>query len=111
MKHKKSKTSPWLGFSVFLVDEEIRKDRNYLEGPGIFIDDLFVPSPVSSGGIQVGDILTQINDKQIDSIATFQKILYPTGIGTEVKLVLFRNGERLTKKLTIEERPKGAVTH
>jgi S1-C subfamily serine protease len=106
LRAKESRRSPWLGFSVLELTRENRTRTS--PRTGIFIDDVFDPSPAARAGIRVGDVLTAIDDQRVLSVADFQKSLYLAGIGTEVRLHLWRGGEALGIPVTIEERPEAA---
>ena len=62
-----------------------------------------IPSTVA--GIQVGDALTAIDGNRIVSVSDFQKWLYLSGIGREITLEIFRDGETIERRVTVEERP------
>jgi serine protease Do len=106
LRAKESRRSPWLGFSVL---ELTRKTRTR-GGPrtGVYIDDIFDPSPASRAGVRVGDVLTAVEDHRVLSVADFQKWLYLAGIGAQVTLHLSRDGESLALPVTVEERPVAA---
>ena len=57
---------------------------------GIYIENVFDPSPAHAAGIQPGDWLTRFGDAWIGSPLDFQKQLYLAGIGNEVELEFFR---------------------
>ena len=76
---------------------------------GVYIDDVFDPSPASRAGIRVGDTLVAIDGNRLLSVLDFQKWLYLSGIGRSVSLDVYRGGKTLVKRATIEERPKGAT--
>jgi S1-C subfamily serine protease/mono/diheme cytochrome c family protein len=105
-----SHRSPWLGFAV--LERESALSRTAEAGKevappeaGVYIDDVFDPSPASRAGIRIGDWLTAIDEHRLGSVSDFQRWLYLSGIGREVRLELFRDGERLERRVAIEERP------
>lgn len=115
LKIKESRKSPWLGVSVL----ERRGGRQFpgtsgsggvkLPPGGVFIDDVFEPSPAAGADIRVGDLLLAIDGNRLFSVGDFQKWLYLSGIGRSITLGIFRDGEKLEKRLTVEERPAAAV--
>jgi len=109
-----SHRSPWLGFAVLELGSARRRladrARNLsLPEAGVYIDDVFDPSPGWAAGVRVGDSLTGIDEHRIGSVSDFQRWLYLSGIGREVTLELFRDGERFERRVTIEERPRAVV--
>ncbi len=79
-------------------------------GSGIFIDNVFDPSPAWRAGVRAGDVLLKMGGESMYSVAQFQRWLYLNGIGTEVELELSRERRRFERTMTIEERPPSATT-
>lgn len=107
--------SPWLGFSV-MSRAEIAAARgveafNALPKPknGILVESVFTPSPASAAGIRPGDFLVGFDAYRVFAPVDFQRYLYLAGIGTRVKLELFRDGEVLHKEIVVELRPAEAA--
>ena len=114
LKQKRTHESPWLGFSVLSFEELWRRlgdDARYeaVSKPefGLFIDDLFDPSPASKAGVEVGDFVVEINGVEIRSVVDFQQTLYYFS-GVRVPVRFFRDGEEYLKLMTIERRPPEA---
>jgi serine protease Do len=115
LKVTESRRSPWLGVSVLELATARRRassdsPRIDLPSTGVYIDDVFEPSPASRAGIRVGDSLVAIDGQRLLSVLDFQKWLYLAGIGHEVSLELHRAGETLVKRVQVEERPASATT-
>ena len=110
-----SRRSPWLGFAVIEIAGVHRRQageehRPVLSRTGVYLDNVFNPSPASRADIRVGDCLVSIDGNRLFSVLDFQKWLYLSGIGRKVHLEIFRNGETLFKDVTVEERPPEATT-
>ncbi|HKQ62772.1 MAG TPA: trypsin-like peptidase domain-containing protein, partial [Candidatus Polarisedimenticolaceae bacterium] len=108
LKVKESQHSPWLGISVLELTWKLRQTLRSAPLTGIYIDNVFAPSPAAGAGIRAGDILTEIDGHRILAVADFQKWLYLSGIGTTVELGIYRDGELSSPRVTIEERPAQA---
>jgi S1-C subfamily serine protease len=116
LRQVKSFRSPWLGFAV-MSRTELRRELgpeafNALEKPrfGIYLENVFAPSVASELGVEPGDFLTHFDGEVVYSPLNFQKMLYLAGIGAEVELEFFRDGQTFTRKFTVEERPAEATT-
>ena len=114
LKKKRTHESPWLGFSVLSFEELRRRlsdDSRFeaLAKPefGLYIDDVFDPSPATTAGVQVGDFVIDINGTAIRSVVDFQQALYYFS-GVKVPIRFFRDGEERTRMMTIERRPAEA---
>ena len=77
---------------------------------GIYIDNVFDPSPATLSGIKVGDVLTSMDGQQIANVYDFQRKLYERGVGNTVKLNLLRGKKRLEVAAEITARPSEATT-
>ena len=117
LKVAQSRRSPWIGVSVL----ELPLLRKRLEGQpaktkatipmtGVYIDDVFDPSPASRVGVRPGDFLVALGGHKLLSVADFQTWLYVLGIGKEVQLDLARDGTPMQVRATIEVRPENATT-
>ena len=112
--HQRSVESPWLGFSV-MSREELREEigpraLSQMKRPpvGIYIENVFDPSPAFEAGIRPGDFLTSFNGYPINSPIEFQKQFYLAGPRTVAELETFRNGTIRRSVLTIQTRPPEA---
>jgi S1-C subfamily serine protease len=77
---------------------------------GVYIDDVFIPSPASRIGVRPGDFLIQMSGHPILSVADFQTRLYVLGIGARAELELARDGKPVRLSVPIEARPSSATT-
>jgi S1-C subfamily serine protease len=117
LKVARSTRSPWLGVSV--LERERVASRSALAASaaadamppsGIYVDDVFTPSPAAAAGVRPGDFLLRLGEHAIATVADFQRALYVLGIGREVTLELWRSGEPLRVQAAIEARPESATT-
>ena len=114
LKTKRSTESPWVGFSV-LSAAELRRRMNdqaafdALAKPanGLYIDDVYAPSPASAAGVKVGDWITTMNTTTIHGVVDFQQSLYYFA-GAQVPARIVRDGKEMTITLRIEKRPAEA---
>ncbi|MBU3728941.1 MAG: PDZ domain-containing protein [Phycisphaerales bacterium] len=114
LKKKRSDVSPFLGFSVLSLPElkaMMRDDAKYdgIAKPpyGLYINDVFSPSPAVDAGVQVGDFVMEVNGTRIGGVPDFQQCLYYFA-GTRVPVRIFRDGRELTPMIAIEARPAAA---
>jgi serine protease Do len=110
-----SNQSPWIGVSVLelpLLRRRLGAQAESMAIPqtGVYIDDVFDPSPASRGGVRPGDFLVTMSGHPILSVADFQTWLYVLGIGGRADLELVRNGKPVRLGMPIEVRPPSATT-
>jgi S1-C subfamily serine protease len=113
LKVAQSRRSPWLGISVLELQtlhhrlgSEARSQS--IPRSGVYIDDVFDPSPASRAGVRPGDFLVALGGHPIAAVGDFQTWLYVLGIGNEVRLDLLRDGQTVAVNAPIEERPESA---
>jgi len=108
LKVARSNRSPWLGVSVL----ELAAVRSAVGAPraGVYIDDVFDPSPASRAGVRPGDFLVALGGHDVASVGDFQRWLYILGIDTDVDLGLVRAGQPVRAIARIEVRPEAATT-
>ena len=68
---------------------------------GIVVSSVVAGSPAQAAGIRVGDIVTKVNDQQIDQEHPLQSIMLRSRPGDKVKLALIRDGQTQTIDLTL----------
>ncbi len=72
---------------------------------GAQITQLVADSPAALSGLQVGDVITQINDRPILSASVLRTSVGILRVGETVRLVVWRNGQLLAFTLPIAPRP------
>jgi serine protease DegQ len=96
---------------VRLLNDDLRKEKNIpATVSGIYIDNVFSPSPATKAGIKIGDVLQSMNGEPVGYVYEFQRILYRLGIGARVKLGITRGGKRIELPAQIVTRPREATT-
>jgi serine protease Do len=68
---------------------------------GIIITQILPGSPASQAGLRANDVITKINDQQIDGTHPISSILLHTRPGDKVKLTIIRDGKQQTVDLTL----------
>ncbi len=115
LKVAQSDRSPWIGVSVLellLLRQQLgaKADSVTIPESGVYIDNVFEPSPATQAGVQKGDFLLALNGHKLGAVGDFQKWLYVLGIDSSVELSLQRDGKPLTLSAKIEARPATATT-
>lgn len=78
---------PYLGFHAQEVTSEMA--RAGLPA-GLYIEECDKSSPAFNAGIQSGDVLTMIDDSEIDDMPTFRKVLGELEVGDDIKVKVQR---------------------
>jgi S1-C subfamily serine protease len=72
---------------------------------GITVNAVVSGSPASGAGIRPGDIITKINDQQIDQQHPLNSLMLKSRPGDRVRLTLIRSGQTQTIEITLGRAP------
>lgn len=93
----------WLG----VLGEDISSERAAdlkLEG-GAQVKEVVEGSPADAAGIEAGDVISSVGGQEVRSMSALVVAMRKFDPGDEVSLTYFRGKEKLSKKLTLAERP------
>ncbi len=88
--------------SVAPVEDASRIMNKRLNDTGIFIIETMEGGAAAEAGIQPGDVLVKIDDKDITTVSSLRAALYSYKIGDTAKVKVIRNGEEVTLDLTFK---------
>lgn len=101
---------PWLGIvgKNILSPEDIEAGGPLISGvTGIIVSNLIVEAPANKAGIKIGDIITMADQEKILDLNQFQRLLAKKGLGSRVRLKIYRRGKGyLFATVAMEETPK-----
>lgn len=100
----KSVKRPYIGITGSAVDEEIVSF--YGLPKGVSVREVDESSPAKSAGIQVGDIITKIEGKEVANSNELNRIKYTYKIGDTITLTIYRDGKEQDIKVTLAEEPE-----
>ena len=70
-------------------------------GTGVQVETVYSGSPAAEAGLVAGDIILKAGDKELGALPLDEAVRYVRGpSGSQVKLLIFRNGARLTLTAT-----------
>ena len=91
---------PYIGVTIVSVTEEM---QSYGLPQGASIQSTEPGSPAEKAGLLRYDIVTQINDEQIEDHTQLKKIVSESAPGDVLRLVIWRNGQVIELELTVGE--------
>ena len=96
----------YLGVSAESVTPEIAESLSLPDGMrGVAITDITPPDgPAAEAGLQRTDVIYAINDQQVTSLEDLRLLVAQSAPGTEVKLHLIRDGEKLVVPVLLGQR-------
>ena len=94
---------PFLGIEYVIVTEDLSVLRKLPQGA--FIQRVVSGTPAEEAGLKAGDIVTKIDDQDINEQNTVAQTIRSHKVGDKLKLTVDRNGEILTMTATLGEAP------
>ena len=91
-------TRPGLG----ITGQEVSGYYNYVPS-GIMVVTVTDDSPAQNAGIQVQDIITGIDGKEVTSFSELRAALYSHKIGDTITVSIYRNGQTMDVSVTLAE--------
>lgn len=82
-----------LGIVVQQVDEDLADSFHLGSTNGILVADVSKDSPAEKAGLKPGDIILKMDDQDVKDIGSFRNAIAMTAPGSEIRLLIFRNGK------------------
>jgi serine protease Do len=99
----------WLGVMIQEVTPELAGQFDAPEGT-VLISQVLEDSPAEDGDLQRGDIVLELDDEQVDGISRFRNSIAEMEPGTEVDLLIRRDGEEMELDVELGARPGDKVS-
>jgi serine protease Do len=93
----------YLGIGMNDVTPENAHFFNLEDASGAIVSQVTPDSPASRGGLQQGDVITQVNGERIPNGSALQVAVSEMAPGTKLSLGVIRNGKTQTLNLTVGE--------
>jgi len=96
----------YLGVYIRDLDRDLAKTFGYEGDGGVLVEgEPIAGGPAASAGIRSGDIIVGIEGSTPDDAEGLRRMIAATPPGTDVEVRIFRDGETITKTITIGELP------
>lgn len=95
------KGRPIIGVSVVTVDAATA--QTYGWPTGAYVREIIKDGAADLAGIEVGDIIVEIEGSKIDTAEAVSEIRNDHEVGEKITIVIYRNGETQEKTLTLQE--------
>ena len=95
----------YLGMSIGDVTEEIREAFNLSEARGALVQSVDPGKPADKAGIRHGDVVVDVDGKPIRNNRELIDYISYLPVGTEVKVGVIRNGQRMVLTARTAQRP------
>ena len=109
LEEKGSVTRAWLGVLIQQITPEIQESLELKAREGALVADVVTGGPADKAGIQRGDVIVRFNGQGVESQHELPTMVAYLPVGTEVNVVVLRDGKEKTFKVTLEEMTDEAV--
>lgn len=94
----------WTGLSIQTITKDIAEYYDLSSNRGVIITEIEKGSPADKAGLEVADIITDLDDYRINNRDTLIGILQEFMSGEKIELTILRNDKILRKQMTLEKR-------
>ncbi|ALG66721.1 DegQ family serine endoprotease [Beggiatoa leptomitoformis] len=95
----------WLGVQIQPLTDEIAESLGLSDTKGALVADLLPESPARKAGVQVGDVVTAVDDKIINQFKELPRFIASGKAGEVVKLTIWRGNKSQTVAVTLSNMP------
>jgi serine protease Do len=92
---------PYLGVETYTVDQFVTARYKLAVNKGVYIFDVAYGSPAEKAGLQAGDVITGIGDKEINDAGVQAQLINSFPIGQKIKITYWRGKAQDTTYATI----------
>lgn len=99
----------WLGVTIQTLTPELAKHFDIQAGKGALVTDVVNDSPAEKAGIQRGDLIVRLNEKEIKGSTHLRNVVGNRSPGTDLKATVIRDGKEVTLSVTLGEFPETSL--
>jgi serine protease Do len=97
---------PYLGVSLVTVTKDLQSRFNLTVDTGVLVADVGPGTPAADAGLQQGDVIVKVDDKDVSSDADLFTLLREHKPGDTITLTVDREGTASTVTVTLGQRPQ-----
>lgn len=98
----------WLGVVGYNASEVMAYNRVFFK-KGVFVENLVKDGPADKSGIEINDVIIEVNGKEIDDVYDLQRMIEQKGQGEEattLNLKILRGSKKVSIKVPLEFIPR-----
>ena len=103
LKEKGHVTRPVLGVTLANVKTQTAMQRYGVDKEGVYVASLTKGAAAEKAGIKVGDIITKINGKTVDSSSEISALVQQSKVGDKMTVTVSRDGKEEDIEVTLTE--------
>ena len=71
---------------------------------GVYVDSVSAGSPAEKGGIKAGDVIVEVDEKEVTNLAYLRYLLYNHSVGDTMKVKVYRDGDYKDLTITLDQK-------
>ena len=95
---------PYIGISGSSLTEALSERYNY--PVGVYVESVEEGGPAEEAGLEVGDVITEVDGQAVESVEEINTIKNTYSIGDTISLTVYRNNDYITIDVTLGETPE-----
>jgi Do/DeqQ family serine protease len=95
----------WLGVEMQALTPQIAERLKLSDATGALVVQVLPGSPADKGGMKPGDVIVQWNGIDVVNESELPLLVARTEVGSTAKVVVIRDGERVSLDVTVDQRP------
>ena len=99
-------TRGWIGVSIQELTPELAQEFGLKKLKGALVSDVAKGSPAGKAGIMRGDVIIELNGREIKDVSGLRNMVAQSKAGSEITLKILRSGKELTVRVVIVELPR-----
>jgi serine protease Do len=99
-------TRGWLGVTIQNLTPELAKEFGLKKSTGALVTDIFRGSPAEKADLKRGDIILEVNGKNIRNVEALRNIVAQSKVGSSIELKVRRESKTFPVSVSITEFPQ-----
>jgi serine protease Do len=99
----------WMGVSLAELTPELAEGLGLKDRRGVLVQEVMKGQPAERAGLRRNDVIVELNGDAVTEMQKFRIRIADMPVGSQVRLVVLRDGQRVPVGLTLAERTEAAV--
>jgi serine protease Do len=96
---------PYLGAELYTVDQVVTARYQLAVDKGVYVTDVALGSPADRAGLKAGDVITVIENQEVNDAGAQAKLIKSYQLGQKIKITYWRGKAQGTTYATITQSP------
>jgi predicted metalloprotease with PDZ domain len=103
--NRSSISDTYIGINLESLNAQLGEYFGVKDGQGVLVTEVFEDSPAKKAGLKAGDVITQVDGKEVTEPSDVQKAVGDKSKGDKLNLTILRDRARLEMAVEVAETP------